>query len=490
MRQTARPQQSPSERYKAALAAIEAGRHAEARAALTQLGMERPRAPEIPYQLSRIAGFAADLPARLRQIDRALALRPEDPALIDAAIAAHDVAGDAEAALALHDRRIAAAKNRLHAETAKAVYLQHVGRFDAAETLLRDLIARHPREGVLYRTLFATLKISPDEPLLPRLETLLARRDMADNSRADAHFAMAKAREDIGDTAAVFPHLDIANRLQRAAAPYDPAAQAREHDGLFAAQKDADLAPVPGSPAPRPVFVIGPPRAGTTLAERILAGHAGVTAGGELAHALRLVASGFNRGGALAPLDGVTQGALQALARRYLDQVRFDTGAAGGVVTDKSIQSHLVLGYLARALPEARFVSVRRDPRDTALSIYKTHFRTGTHRYSNALADIALALKTQRAIMAHWRDRLPDRVTEIAYEDLVSDPEPAARALAAAAGLDFAPESLDTTRPGRVRTLSVAQARQPIHAGRRAAWRAYETELQPFLDAWGDDPWD
>ncbi|SLN18379.1 Sulfotransferase domain protein [Roseivivax jejudonensis] len=486
-----RTAESPAARYKAALAEIEAGRFDSARAALTRLGMEQPRAPEIPLQLSLIAGYRGDLATRLRQIDRALALKPDDPALLDAALAAFGVAGDEARVMALLDRRVAVAKTPLHAQTDKAIWLQHAGRFADAEELLRGLIARHPDEGVLYRTLFATLTVPADDPLMPGLERLLTKPKIPDAARLHGHFAMAKAREDQGAWEEVFPHLDAANRLQRIAAPYDRAAHMREQTAFRAAQDDATFAPPAATTdAPSPVFVIGPPRSGTTLAERILAGHAGVTAGGELARALRLVWTRTVSGDRVKRLSAMSGAELAALGARYRDFLRLDTGAVDGVVTDKSIQSHMVLGYLARALPDARFVAIRRDPRDTALSIYKNHFRTGTHRYATDLGDIAHALKSYRDSIAYWRARLPDRVTEIAYEDLVGDPNPTARRLAAAAGLDFAPESLDLAGGGTVRTLSVAQARQPIHAGRRAAWRRFETELQPFFDAWGDAPWD
>ncbi|ETX15406.1 sulfotransferase [Roseivivax halodurans JCM 10272] len=489
----ARPQNAADldARYREALRLIDAGRWDEARAMLTRLAMEAPKSPEIPVQLARLAGYAGDTAARIRFTDRALALKPSEPALLDAAIAAHSVAGDHGAVLALHDRRIAVAKTPLHAATDKALYLQHTGRFAEAEELVRDLIDRNPCEGVLYRTLYATLRVSEDDPTLPRLERLLARSDAPDQSRLNAHFAMAKALEDMGRHGEVFANLDTANDLQGAAAPYDHAATLREHAAFRAAQADADLSPLPGMSDPRPVFVIGPPRSGTTLAERILGAHPGVTAGGELAHALKLVWQGFVKGDKVAPLRELRPPALQALGRNYLARVRADTGAARGVVTDKSIQSHLCIGFLARALPGARFVSIRRDPRDTALSIYKNHFRTGTHRYSTDLRDIALSIQAHRDSMAFWAERLPDRLIEITYEDLVSDPGTTAPKLAAAAGLDFAPESLDFHRSeSTVRTLSVAQARAPLHAGRKEAWRRYETELQPFIDAWGDRPWD
>ena len=118
----------------------------------------------------------------------------------------------------------------------------------------------------------------------------------------------------------------------------------------------------------------------------------------------------------------------------------------------------------------------------------------GSIQDSNAapgLAAIADTIKAFRRIIAHWRDTLPDRFTEIRYEDLVSDPDTQSRALISAAGLDWEDQCLSFhENPGTVKTLSLHQVRQPIYQSSAAAWRRYESALQPFFDAWGDTPWD
>jgi hypothetical protein len=153
--------------------------------------------------------------------------------------------------------------------------------------------------------------------------------------------------------------------------------------------------------------------------------------------------------------------------------------------------SFLIYGLLHTALPNARFIIVHRDPRDIAVSIYKNYFTGGTHRYANDLAAIADAIKAFRQIVAHWRNTLPDRFTEIRYEDLVADPVSMSKQLIHAAGLGWQDQCLDFHKSGgTVKTLSLHQVRQPIYQSSAAAWRRYEAELQPFFDAWGDTPWD
>ncbi|MGY9049253.1 MAG: sulfotransferase family protein, partial [Rhodobacterales bacterium] len=313
----------------------------------------------------------------------------------------------------------------------------------------------------------------------------------SDNARMHLSYALAKATEDQGTIDKVFAHLHRANALQRKLAPFDRIARIAENAAYLSAQDGADLSPL-GDPQPlRPVFVTGMPRSGTTLVEQIIAAHSSATAGGELAHALKLAVAAFGTRDGLAPLGSIPDVQITKYAQDYTDLARRDTGATSGLVTDKSIQNHPINGLLHRALSGARFVIVHRDPRDIAVSIYKNHFKTGAHRYANDLSDIAFTIRTFRANVAFWKSRLPGVIHEIRYEDLVADPEPQTRALIAAVGLDWEDGCLTFHKAGgSVKTLSLHQVRQPIYRGSAQAWRKYETELAPFIEAWGDEPWD
>ena len=186
-------------------------------------------------------------------------------------------------------------------------------------------------------------------------------------------------------------------------------------------------------------------------------GTARATAGGELAHALKLAARFFGTADGHAPLAGVTPDRIAAFAAAYGDLVRRDTGATTAwSPTSRSRTSSASSACCAGRLPGARFVVVHRDPRDIALSIYKNHFRTGTHRYATDLGRHRLCdqdVPRQRRLV---EGRLPGAIHEIRYEDLVADPEAAARALIAAVGLDWEDGCLAFHEArGAVRTLSL-----------------------------------
>jgi hypothetical protein len=142
------------------------------------------------------------------------------------------------------------------------------------------------------------------------------------------------------------------------------------------------------------------------------------------------------------------------------------------------------MGIIKAALPNAKFVVVRRDPRDNLLSIYKNQFVEGTHRYAYDLGDLGAYYKTFVDMIDFWHKTSPGLFYEIQYEDLIADPETQARALIDACGLEWEDDCMNFHQNKReVKTLSVYQVRQPIYSSSVKAWQRYETELQPLFEA-------
>jgi len=237
---------------------------------------------------------------------------------------------------------------------------------------------------------------------------------------------------------------------------------------------------------PRPIFIVGMPRSGTSLVEQILASHSAVYGAGELAtldKLLREAAGDFPAG--LARLDA---GAWQAVGTRYLGELA-EIGGEARFVTDKMPGNFLHIGAIWRLFPGAKIIHCVRDPMDTGLSCYRSHFVSDQLGYSCDLLDLGSYYRHYRALMAHWRRLADGALYDIHYEALVAEPEAEVRRLLEYCGLEFEPDCLQFHRSGRrVRTASGAQVRQPIYRDSLEACRRYEQELRPFAAALAG-PW-
>ena len=365
------------------------------------------------------------------------------------------------------------------------VFLQGLGRFDEGQEQFLAAIAAAPGMAEPYRLYYSSHKAQADEPMLAAMERHFADPATGDNDRRSFGFAIAKALEDVKDHARVFDFLDPANALMRKAHPYDIAERERQVGQLMAAMEGMDWqgTRIEGTTDAAPIFVTGMPRSGTTLVEQIIASHSRVTGAGELADntvsAMRLMPG---TGGRLRPATAIPEAEFARLGQDYAAMMR-ERFPETPQITDKSIQTYLTLGLMKLAMPNARFIVVRRDPRDTLLSIYKNVFPEGTHLYGYDQVDLARHYTTFVRMVDFWRERVPGWFHEIQYEDLVADPEAQSRALIAACGLEWEDACLnfhENTR--KVETLSVFQVRQPISKSSVKAWERYGDRMKPMLD--------
>ncbi|MEQ3624575.1 MAG: sulfotransferase [Celeribacter sp.] len=474
-------------RFEVAQALQSKGRLSEARAILQALLLRAPKVAQIHFQLGQIAAVDGQTDQAATHYANAATLAPSEPAIPRAEVALHTAAGNADATLAAHDRLIELMPDQVKPRADKALYLQQIGQFDAARAEFRRALKRAPWDGEIYRLMVAGEKIAPNAPVIADMQKALRHPRCTGRARIHMNFALAKAMEDAGRHERVFHYLRPANSETRAMHPYDPQSWDAEVDGwlrLFDGMEfDAPSEPASDSP----IFVTGLPRSGTTLIEQILARHSEVSAGEEMNLLRRMAYARLRYPGAQPlPITNLSRSDIRALGDSYVSaaQKRLGTQAR---FTDKSIQSYLMTGLIRQALPGARVIVVRRDPRDVALSIYKNVFAEGTHRYAYDLNDLAHYCKAFLRVLDYWRDRLPGGFEEVHYEDLVADPEPQIRALIAAAGLPWEDGCLETGGvSGRVRTLSIYQVRQPIYASSRRAWERHADEMAPFITAMGD----
>jgi len=327
-----------------------------------------------------------------------------------------------------------------------------------------------------------------DEALRSRLMAAVEHeRDPA--SLALMHDALARHFDRSGDHASTQAHVQSMNTAQESAiAPnerYDAAQHAAEVAFAMRTYTREAIGRLGrgGLPDRRPVFVVGLPRSGTTLLERMLAAHPAIVGVGEQPFArhslLRALAMGDGLPGSMAP------GAIGAAAAWHLEQLRERLQRLGVVkpaerIVDKLPDNYLLAGWILIAFPNATIVHVLRDPRDVAWSCWSTQF--AKINWSLRLDHIAHRIEQHRLLMRHWRANLGDALVEVRYERLAHEPEAQLRRVLAAMGMPWHPDVMDfAAQKGFVASASRHQVREGVNTRSIGRWRRHEAALAPIL---------
>ncbi|EQB09872.1 tetratricopeptide repeat-containing sulfotransferase family protein [Novosphingobium lindaniclasticum] len=364
------------------------------------------------------------------------------------------------------------------------------GDVEAARRHYERILSHDPGEARVHYALAILSRQTAEANHVPRLERALAAADTAGDSGASLRirYALAKELEDLGDAAASLHHLSAANHAQKQALGYHFAQDAAIFDAmerLFSGDPAA-LAPGSGRTEAAPIFVVGMPRTGTTLVDRILSSHPAVEAAGEL-QAMPLAVKQLAGTPSRRVIDAQTiaaSGAIDpgALGEAYLKRAQVHLGLGRPRFTDKLPANFLYLGHILRALPKARVVCLRRGAMDTVWSNYKNLFASHSayYAYSYDLMDTARYYGRFDRLMAQWQRLWPQAVLQLSYERLVADQESETRRLLAHCGLDWNEDCLSFHRNrAAVATPSAAQVRRPMNADGVGRWRAHAAPLEP-----------
>jgi Flp pilus assembly protein TadD len=352
--------------------------------------------------------------------------------------------------------------------------LAEEGRFDEAATSIERSIALAPRQVSGYDVLVLSRRLTEaDRPLVARMLARLEAGDLTELDRMRLNFAVGKALDDLGDYGGAMRHFDAANQVRHGLSRLPRSLFAQRIDwliGRFTGEFFAANRAI-GRDDEIPVLVLGMPRSGTTLTERIISSHSRVGGGGELDF--------WNEHGP-AGVEAETDQLAAAADRLYWDYRRLLRSVAPDAlrITDKMPFNFLWLGLIHLIFPSARIIHCRRNPIDTCLSIYTNQF-TMRWDFASDRGDLVFYYRQYLRLMDHWRRVLPpDRLTEVEYEDVTADPEGTARRLIAFCGLDWDPACLEPEHNrDPVRTASMWQARQPIYRRSVERWRNYEPWL-------------
>jgi predicted Zn-dependent protease len=307
------------------------------------------------------------------------------------------------------------------------------------------------------------------------------------------HFALGKAHEDNGDFAPSFSHYAEGNLLRRALISYDADAFSAEVDTAartFTAPFIAERGDG-GCPAPDPIFIVGLPRAGSTLVEQILASHSRVEGTMELPEMMMIAGrlqSRIDEGDFpdfRALMDSLTPADRVRLGEEYIDRTRVQRRTDGPHFIDKMPNNWQHIGLIRLILPNARIVDARRHPMACCFSAWKQHFARG-QVFSYDLTEVARYYRDYVGLMAAYDAAAPGAVHRVHYERMVADTEVEVRRLLAHLELEFEQPCLEFYKNERsVRTASSEQVRQPIFTDGVEQWKNYEPWLEPLAEALG-----
>jgi len=399
--------------------------------------------------------------------------------------------------LALLDEQPVPAEPRLarHWQMQRSLALLHVGRVQEARAAIASIGDVPPELTPMLLWRLALLALADGDVATARARigemenALETTPGLVPEHRVMGHFDLARFWLQQRDPDRAFPHWTRGHRVLGRFQPFSRDAHRNFVDAMITRFDRARLADGPraGNREPAPVFIVGMPRSGTTLAEQIIGSHPQAFGAGErgaLDFAFTTLGGG-NTPEAVARIAALDQPALDAAAARYLAELHALAPDARYII-DKMPGNFNYLGLAALMLPGARIIYCARDPRDIGLSIFTFRF-FGHHPYAHDLSDLGWYIAEHKRLMAHWEAALPNPLLTVQLKDWVEDFDGTLRRV-----LDFLDLPYDPAcerfyeRETRVTTVSRAQVKQPINARGLGRWRAYERHLQPLLSELAD----
>lgn len=465
--------------------AIRLGRFGDARALLDRVLELAPSFDAARFARALVFSRLNKLPEAIAETDRLLAKAPDNLSYLNLRATVLVRLGDYEAAHAIYERVLAARPDQPKIWMSLGHVLKTMGRTPEGIDAYRKSLALRPELGESWWSLANLKTFRFSEPDVTTMKAALDSSETDDEDRLHLHFALGKAFEDAADYPASFEHYAQGNALRRGQIEYDAAlvsSKVERQRALFSSDFFQTRRGF-GSTSPDPIFIVGLPRAGSTLIEQILASHPSIEGTMELPDLDKMAKRLAGKGGG----DGypeilaqLSKEECQALGEEYLERTRVQRRLGRQFFIDKLPNNWLNIGLIQLTLPNAKIIDARRHPMAGCFSAWKQHFARG-QSFTYDLGEVGRYYSDYAKLMAHFDVVLPARVHRVIHERLVENPEAEVRRLLAYIGVPFDPRCMAFHENERaVRTPSSEQVRRPITKDSVEQWRRYERWLDPL----------
>jgi len=417
--------------------------------------------------------------AAKRAYKKALALNPKSSAIASNLGAMAQEAQEWESALQYFGKALEIKPDFAEAHYNLVVTLKELGRLDEALASCKQAIALKPDLAEAHRVLTSMKKFDAQDEQYSKMLELNLDENISEEQRCHINFGLAKACEDLGDYEQAYTYYGEGNVLRKKLLNYDINQDVelfKQLKSSYQKIEKSSIEPYRLANKLTPIFIVGLPRSGTTLVERIISSHSQVTGAGELNFAKQFgadIATG---------ITGANNESLLDFRHNYLNKLR-NVSNGNLIVTDKMPHNFRYIGLLAAAFPEAKIVHVKRNPAAVCWANYKQYFVSKGIGYCYAIDDVISYHKLYENLMGFWTNTLSKRIYNLDYEQLTVNQESETRQLILYLGLDWDENCLSpqNNRSG-VATASKLQIRKNVYQGSSEQWKKYQPFLNGALD--------
>lgn len=397
--------------------------------------------------------------------------------------------GEHAAAFKLLERARAVAHDDSDVHFYRGMQLAFSGHLDEAEQELEARVRKEPLSGRAFVELARLRRQTPEKNHLDLLQRALAHTEPQDEGYAALEFARYKELEDLQCYSEAWRALERGNAIMHVRLHRAAGSERGLLDRLTELCTSRFMEPTEHShDGPQPIFIVGLPRSGSTLLDRMLGGHSKTISAGELSDFGRQLNWGADHRNIQVAQAAETLSHLDygEIGRRYLSQTQWRAGSKPFFI-DKQPSNWMLAGLIHLALPEARILHMVRDPLDVCFSIYRAYFGNA-YAYGYDLAALATHYRGYRRLISHWHAVMPNRILDVSYAALVHEPEMTLRGVLQFCGLEWEPGCMDIARnQSPVATLSLAQMRSGVRTDAFGEWRRYAPQLSRLVSALAEE---